>query len=49
MEGRPSRPGEPPPRRRGGPFGWVVGAVPGLVGIAFVLIVLAVVLILLIS
>jgi hypothetical protein len=42
MAGRPSTPDEQPPRRRGGRAAWLVGTVPGLVGVAFVLIAIAV-------
>jgi hypothetical protein len=43
MAGRSSRPEEQPPRRQGGRLAWLVGSVPGLVALAFVVIVLVVV------
>lgn len=49
MKPRPSRPSEQPPRRRGGPFGWLVGAVPAVVAVAFVVIAIAIAVIVLAS
>lgn len=43
--GRPSRPDEEPPRRRGGRFAWVVGTVPDVVAVAFAVIVVVAVLV----
>ena len=45
---RESRPGEEPPRERGGRLGWLVGTVPGLVALAFAVIVVVVVLVVLV-
>lgn len=47
--GRPSRPDEEPPRRRGGRLAPLVGTVPGLIALAFVVIAIAVVLIVLLT
>jgi hypothetical protein len=47
--GRPSRPDEDPPRRRGGRFAWLVGTVPGIVAVAFVVIAVVVVLVVILS
>lgn len=47
--GRPSRPDEEPPRRRGGRFARVVGTAPGVITLALLLVALAVVLIVLLA
>jgi hypothetical protein len=45
VTGRPSRPGEDPPRERGGRFAWLIGVVPAAVALAFLAIAVAVILI----
>jgi hypothetical protein len=47
--GRPSRPDEEPPRRRGGRFAWLVGTVPGIAAVAFIAITIVVILIVLLA
>jgi hypothetical protein len=38
VSGRPSRPEEQPPRKRGGRLAWLTGTIPGMIALGFLVV-----------